>query len=1218
MGAFSLSFRERVLSQRSSTRSSLRSTGFSSGSARRCPAPTPASYSPSSSFSITAPAAPDGHLGAVPRDREEPTGARILQLNLNKNKKATSALNDWSFDLALVQEPNLSSNSRMSLVGGAKKSFCLSKARAAVVVNTTTTNFWPVPSLSTRDLAVVAVDFVGSATTMIVASGYLDIQLPALSPELVSLINFCALKSLPLLVGLDTNAHSILWGSDESNLRGERLEDWIMSNNLSIQNVGTVPTFAPIYDCKRRTIIDVTITNDKAERFITDWKVEINEPSFSDHRIIMFSLANCQHAAAVKARRYKKADWKKFQGYLEKTDIQWPESEDVEEAVANLHLNLQEALDLVAPLKVKGDHKPASWWTSSLLGMRATLKNLYHKRDSDRKINERYRALKKTLAREIKIARKKYWQDFCSRAESAHDISKLVQVLENPPERRMSLLTKDGDILPPEDSLHHLLSTHFPDCAVGGALEEDPRNEGVAADFTGVCQFITPNKIYRAFNSFGDYKSPGPDELPPIALKNLPEKYLMYISLIYQLSIAIGKVPRLWREMRVVFIPKAGKSDYALAKAYRPITLSNFLLKGLERLIQWFIIDNVIPAPLYRQHAYTKGRSCDTALSTFVNDVENSVLNGQHLLAVSLDCSGAFDCIKFDSAQICMERKGIPQNIVIWYNNLLQHRQVHAEIQGRHTTVAPARGSPQGGVLSPLVWNLIMDSFLSQYRRGPVKVLGYADDILLYIAGFDAGSMGELLQEAVNNVVNWGRKNGLSFNPKKTKMVLFTKKKKKIATPHILIGEEMLESSDSFKYLGVEMHRSLTWTRHITERTNRCKFLLLKCKGLIGQKWGLSPDKVEWIHKSIIRPKISYGSIVWAHKIARRDVHRLGKLQRLGLLLLTQPLRSTPTAGLEVLLGWLPLDLHAQETGVCTYLRIQGSTQNKHLIQGGHLWHWNKMTDSIIDSGYPREGNLSQHIWIETVAANKRFFQEPICIYSDASKEGDNVGYAFAACDGDFALDEKVFSAKEVDVFLAEVMAIKEALSWIKNHNDNTRSYVIWSDSLSAVKKINGHEANGRVVLETMQLMETLGKSVSVQLTWTKGHADNTGNEYADALARTGAEAAGDISYATPFFPLSWKETKRLIRPRLLELWQEAWDRLGNCKVSRLFYPSIREGCIASRFTRTELQNLSNIVTGHGSGKNIFATGMISLTTAVVCVGRTGNTLGTYGLTVLA
>ena len=51
--------------------------------------------------------------------------------------------------------------------------------------------------------------------------------------------------------------------------------------------------------------------------------------------------------------------------------------------------------------------------------------------------------------------------------------------------------------------------------------------------------------------------------------------------------------------MKVCFIPKQGKTSYDRAKSYRPITLSNFILKGLERLVHWYVNEKVVKEPLF-------------------------------------------------------------------------------------------------------------------------------------------------------------------------------------------------------------------------------------------------------------------------------------------------------------------------------------------------------------------------------------------------------------------------------------------------------------------------------------------------------------------------------------------------------------------------------------------------------------------------------------------
>ncbi len=91
-----------------------------------------------------------------------------------------------------------------------------------------------------------------------------------------------------------------------------------------------------------------------------------------------------------------------------------------------------------------------------------------------------------------------------------------------------------------------------------------------------------------------------------------------------------------------------------------------------------------------------------------------------------------------------------------------------------------------------------MDNFLSQYKKGPVHALSYADNILLYVAGTDMGVMEEFLQEAMDKVLEWENLNSLSFNPNKTQMLLFTSKRK-LQSPKVKMGDMALELRDSIK-----------------------------------------------------------------------------------------------------------------------------------------------------------------------------------------------------------------------------------------------------------------------------------------------------------------------------------------------------------------------------------------------------------------------------------
>ena len=74
-------------------------------------------------------------------------------------------------------------------------------------------------------------------------SCYWDIFLELPPKKLDKAINYAKRNNYSVILGMDSNAHSTLTGSAESNVRGRHLEDFIMRHNLEIANKGTTPTF---------------------------------------------------------------------------------------------------------------------------------------------------------------------------------------------------------------------------------------------------------------------------------------------------------------------------------------------------------------------------------------------------------------------------------------------------------------------------------------------------------------------------------------------------------------------------------------------------------------------------------------------------------------------------------------------------------------------------------------------------------------------------------------------------------------------------------------------------------------------------------------------------------------------------------------------------------------------------------------------------------------
>ena len=102
--------------------------------------------------------------------------------------------------------------------------------------------------------------------------------------------------------------------------------------------------------------------------------------------------------------------------------------------------------------------------------------------------------------------------------------------------------------------------------------------------------------------------------------------------------------PTAWKESNIIWIPKPGKTDYKIPKSWRPISLSNYLVKILEKLITWQTDLVIKDNPLHtKQHGFRSDRSTETAISANVDYIEKHILLGKSVLGCLLYTSDAAD-----------------------------------------------------------------------------------------------------------------------------------------------------------------------------------------------------------------------------------------------------------------------------------------------------------------------------------------------------------------------------------------------------------------------------------------------------------------------------------------------------------------------------------------------------------------------------------------------
>jgi hypothetical protein len=136
-----------------------------------------------------------------------------------------------------------------------------------------------------------------------------------------------------------------------------------------------------------------------------------------------------------------------------------------------------------------------------------------------------------------------------------------------------------------------LFWVHFPDSKPidnSRDIRQGQRNLGRCdrttnrADWNLIKRVINQSTIRLVLGTLKPFKAAGTDEIVPALLQQGEELIFPYLCRIYRACLAYGFIPTVWRLVKVTFISKPGKIDYTEAKAYRPISLSLFLLKTGE------------------------------------------------------------------------------------------------------------------------------------------------------------------------------------------------------------------------------------------------------------------------------------------------------------------------------------------------------------------------------------------------------------------------------------------------------------------------------------------------------------------------------------------------------------------------------------------------------------------------------------------------------------
>ena len=131
-------------------------------------------------------------------------------------------------------------------------------------------------------------------------------------------------------------------------------------------------------------------------------------------------------------------------------------------------------------------------------------------------------------------------------------------------------------------------------------------------------------------------------------------------------------------------------------------------------------------------------------------------------------------------------------------------------------------GCPQGGVLSPFLWNVLVDDLLRIPFPFPTKMTGYADNVNIATVHKDPGIATHNLQLACDSVGKWLATKKLFLNAAKTVFVIFSRKQITWADLLVLINGTKISPSHSASFLGLVLDSKLNWASHIQNQVRFC------------------------------------------------------------------------------------------------------------------------------------------------------------------------------------------------------------------------------------------------------------------------------------------------------------------------------------------------------------------------------------------------------------
>lgn len=580
----------------------------------------------------------------------------------------------------------------------------------------------------------------------------------------------------------------------------------------------------------------------------------------------------------------------------------------------------------------------------------------------------------------------------------------------------------------------------------------------------------------------------------------------------------------------------------------------------------------------------------ETALHSIVSIVENTFANKEYTIATFMDIAGAFDNVSFNAINNSIEKLNVSKQVSSWIKHMLSHRYITIDLNGSKMTVKATRGTPQGGVISPMLWICIMDALLRSLHQCGYKAVGYADDLTILCQGKHLHILSDRTQQAVRIVETWCKEVSLTVNPDKSEVIVFTKKFKLEGFKNPKIFGKEITKTDTVKYLGITLDSKLRWHKHLECRISKCMKIFWCCRTAIGKTWGLTPKSILWIYTAIVKPLLAYGSFLWWNGVQTgTQQKKLSHLQRVACLAITGAMNTTPQNAMEALLNLPKLEKYIEAEAKNTAYRLRGSITDLQTHTARHV--------CILQDLYKQNAILeANNDYIQTVHIFNRAFKihtptkeawmngkarvnyRTHTYFTDGSVSKQNSGYGVLYAPTHSVI--KVHCGKLTTITQVELAAIHACC--IDAISKKLKGGIsIYSDSLAAISALKKYEINSALALKCIKMLEQLAASNKVDIIWIPAHSGIYGNETADKIARFAANES--IFSVEPHIMADNQQARATNDNWLLRETNLSWAATQGCEHTKCFIeqttPALTKQILS--MSKQNARIVTGILTGH-------------------------------------